>query len=117
MTIEFWFKLGSQNGYSTLGSHIFSLATESYEEIFFEIGIVDNVLTCAPFGSTKEIPFGGEDTTPKVIFPEFSFENQSETGWWHLSCSFSYRGYIKASLFNEDNLNAVKSERLTRINT
>jgi hypothetical protein len=117
MTVEFWFKLGSVSGYTAQRSHIFSLTTENEQEAFFEIGIIDNVLTCLPFGSYREVPFGQPDPTPSVTLPEFSADNESFDGWWHLTCSYSYRGYVKASLYNEENLNAVKSVRLTRAST
>ena len=57
MTVEFWFKIDSV-GYKAERNHIFSLLTENRSEVFFEIGIDNNILICYPFGTYKDIPFG-----------------------------------------------------------
>jgi len=52
-------------------------------------------LIIAPFGSYSR------RSDVLLIFPEFRLENESEYGWWHLSCSFRKDETCECTLHNE----------------
>ena len=92
MTVEFWFKLSNSRSYKSL-SHIFSITDPVTSRTFMEIFIAKNKLVCAPFGAQDR-------KRPYLMFDNFNLINEDQTGWWHISCSYSYKKEIEATLFN-----------------
>jgi hypothetical protein len=72
-----------------------------------EIAIYKNKLFCLPFGSKTNGPV-------YLKFDEFKPENEDVLGWWHLSCSYSYKGEMWASLSNEYIIEASKNKKVGR---
>ena len=58
-----------------------------------EIFIAKGKLVCAPFGAQDR-------KRPYLMFDNFNLINEDQTGWWHISCSYSKNNEIAATLYN-----------------
>jgi hypothetical protein len=54
---------------------------------------------------------------PSIVFNNFKYNNKDRLGWWHVSCSYSFKKILRATLYNNDIKMESFSEPLNESNT